>query len=204
MVVLFNRESLEPPLPDMAAAPVTLAVTVHVSCQQPLHPRTQVAIAIRPQHQVEVVGHQAKAHEPHRQPGAGLLQQPHEIVGIVGIMEDLGAAVATIKHVVTIATHRCSRCPRHARIIAVARRPDKQNQHPCPTVRAGERPRVPPDRCQVAKEPRPPMWRHQASFKRHCPGANSASASNGENNPACPACPRFSLDLINVPCPEWH
>jgi hypothetical protein len=125
VVVLLNWEGFEAPLPDMAAAAVALAITMHVSGQQPLHPRAQVVIATRPHDQMEMVGHQAKAHEPHRHPRTSLLEQPHERVMIVGIVEDLGPAVAAVEDMVAIATHRSSCCPRHARIVVGFGRPGK-------------------------------------------------------------------------------
>jgi len=101
--------ALKRALPDVAAA----AVAVYVCRQQPLHPGAEVVVATGPEHEVEVIGHQTKADQPHRHASTGLTQEPNEAVVVVGIVEDLGPAVAAIEGMVAIATDRGSRCAWH-------------------------------------------------------------------------------------------
>ena len=74
--VILNRERLEPPLPDVPRGPVMAMVSVRVSCEQPLHPSSQVAILIGSQQQMEVVGHQAIAEKVDRHPVRGRRSRP--------------------------------------------------------------------------------------------------------------------------------
>ena len=38
MGIILDNETLEPPLPDMAAGPVMLVIAAHMACHKPLHP----------------------------------------------------------------------------------------------------------------------------------------------------------------------
>ncbi len=58
MQIVLNREGLEAALPDMSAALIVLVITPHVTGHQPLHPAAEVAVLIRPEHQMEVIRHQ--------------------------------------------------------------------------------------------------------------------------------------------------
>ena len=118
MLVLLDGEGFEAALPDVAAAPVTLAVAMHVGRQEPLHPGAEVVVAPRPEDEVEVIGHQTKADQPHRHAGAGLTEEPDEAMVVVGVVKDLGPAVATIEGVVAITTDRGSRRAGHGGIVA--------------------------------------------------------------------------------------
>src|SRR5262249_9953478 len=60
VVVLLDRKGLETPLPHMAARGVVFVITANVSREQPLHPAAQIAVFVRPQDQMEVVGHEEK------------------------------------------------------------------------------------------------------------------------------------------------
>jgi hypothetical protein len=57
VVVFLDRKRLEPPLPDVAAASVMPVVTPDVGGHQPLHPATEIAIAVGTQDQVKMVRH---------------------------------------------------------------------------------------------------------------------------------------------------
>ena len=65
VVVILDRKRLESTLPDVAAVAVVLNVASDVSVQQPLHPAREVAIGVRSDHEVEVVGHEAIRQQPH-------------------------------------------------------------------------------------------------------------------------------------------
>jgi hypothetical protein len=91
---------------------------MHVSGEQPLHLGAQVVIAGRPEDEVEMVGHQTKADQTHGHAGASLTQEPDEVVIVVGVVKDLGAAVAAVESMVAQATDRSSRSSRHEEIVA--------------------------------------------------------------------------------------
>ena len=55
-------------LPDMTAAVVVSVIAAYVRRHQPLHPAAQIAVFIRPQQQMKVIGHQTVADQPHRDP----------------------------------------------------------------------------------------------------------------------------------------
>ena len=59
MIVCLDGEGPETPLPDMAAAMVLLMVAADMRRREPHHVLAEVAVAARPQHQMEVIGHQA-------------------------------------------------------------------------------------------------------------------------------------------------
>lgn len=115
VAVLLDGESLEAPLPDVAAAAVVAVIPPDMRGHQPLHPAAQVAVVVRPEHQVEMVGHQAQCEDAHGQALAGGLKQAKEGVVVVGLLEDGGAAIAPIEHVVddpadtraSGSSHRC-------------------------------------------------------------------------------------------------
>ena len=57
--------------------------------EQPLHPAPQVAVSMRPDHQMEVIGHQAIAQNVHGEPGMGLTDRLDEGVIIARFMKNL-------------------------------------------------------------------------------------------------------------------
>jgi len=114
MRVLLDWERLEPALPDVSASAVVSMISSDVRRHHPLHPTTQVAVLSRPQHHVEVIGHQTVRKHPHRQPVQRIRQQPYERLVVLARVEDLRAGVPTIDHVVTNAPHRSPGSPWHA------------------------------------------------------------------------------------------
>ena len=62
---MLDREGLEAALPDVAAGMVVPMVATHMGIRQPMHPAAKVAFLMRPQHEMEVVGHQTPR-EGHR------------------------------------------------------------------------------------------------------------------------------------------
>jgi adenine-specific DNA methylase len=62
-------------------------VTPHVRRQQPLHPAAQIAIAVRPQHEVEVVGKGTIARQPHGQTPIGVHHRLHAAGGNVRLLK---------------------------------------------------------------------------------------------------------------------
>ena len=78
VLVFLDRKRLETPLPDVPARMVVTMVSPHVRGHQPLHPSAQIAVAVRPQHQMKMVGNQTPSKQPHRQPLCRLLHQIEE------------------------------------------------------------------------------------------------------------------------------
>ena len=76
MVVLLDGESLEASLPDVSAELVVAMIAADMRSHQPLHPAAQVAIFVRMQHQMEVIGHHTEANQSHRQPIISFTDQP--------------------------------------------------------------------------------------------------------------------------------
>src|SRR5690349_5682265 len=101
MVVFLNREGFEAALPDVSAAAVVPMVAADVRRHQPLHPASEVAVLIGPEHQVKVVGHQAVAQDPHPQTLARRLEETDEGVVICRLMKHLSPAVPAIQDVIT-------------------------------------------------------------------------------------------------------
>jgi hypothetical protein len=87
-----------------------LMVTPDMSVLHPMHPAAQVALLLGQDHQVEVVGHQAKAQHRQGNLDAGVGQGLEEGVVVPLLVEDLAAAVAPVEDVVTDAARRGSCC----------------------------------------------------------------------------------------------
>lgn len=75
MLVLLDGKGLEAALPNVPAATVVSMIAPHVRREQPLHPTAEVAVAMRPEHQMEMVGHQHVTKNPQRQPLVRLRHQ---------------------------------------------------------------------------------------------------------------------------------
>jgi hypothetical protein len=114
MLVALNGKGLEPPLPDVPAAVVVPVIPPDMAGEQPLHPAPQVAVAVRPQDQMEMVGHEAPTDDPHRQPLARRLEQADERLEILVLVKDLGPTVATVEQMVAPVRSGSSRGSWHA------------------------------------------------------------------------------------------
>jgi hypothetical protein len=69
---------IEAALPDVATGVVVPLVTADIGSEHPVHPAAQVAVAQRPERQMEMIGHQAVSQDPHRMPQIRLGQQSDE------------------------------------------------------------------------------------------------------------------------------
>ena len=98
---MLNRKCLETPLPHMTARAMSAVITANMRGQQPLHPATQVPIAIGLQNKMDMVGHQAGSQNIQRQTNARLTDEPNERLIIQCIVKHNGARIATIHNVVT-------------------------------------------------------------------------------------------------------
>ena len=65
MLVFFDGERLETALPDVAAGVIMLVVTAHMGIEHPVHPAAQIPDFFRPDHQMKVIGQQAKPQDRH-------------------------------------------------------------------------------------------------------------------------------------------
>jgi hypothetical protein len=87
-------------LPKVADKAATAVMVMHVGPQQARHPRRQLFGMLRPDQQVEMVGHQAVVVESHGEALPVALYQVEEVGGILlGTEHDL-AIVPAIHHVV--------------------------------------------------------------------------------------------------------
>ena len=92
-------------------------VSSHVGGEKPLHPSTQVAVPPRPEHQVEVIGHEAIGEDSHRPPSTGFIDEAHERLVVLRLVEHPRASVAAIDHVITDIADRSPCRPRHVRML---------------------------------------------------------------------------------------
>src|SRR5205085_7306761 len=107
-------ERLEAALPDVTAAAILLAVIANVSPEQPVHPLTQIAVAIWPNGQVKVVGQQAVTQEAHGHAGASVTDQIDKVEIIALAMKDLDTGIASVEDMVAEAANNSSGRTWHA------------------------------------------------------------------------------------------
>jgi hypothetical protein len=99
MVARWHGESVEAPLPDLAAATLLLALTPDLGRPEPLQPLAAIAVAVGPNHKGDVMGHPAVSPDAQGEAGAGLSDALHQ-VGVVALVgEDRVASVAPIEGV---------------------------------------------------------------------------------------------------------
>jgi hypothetical protein len=73
--ILFDGKRFEPSLPDMPTGLMPLVIPSHMRREKPLHPPTQITIAVRPHRQVKMIGHQAIRQDAHRDALTSLCEQ---------------------------------------------------------------------------------------------------------------------------------
>src|ERR1700722_14625602 len=101
MMIILNRETLEPPLIEVPLAhfsPV-LAPPPHVRGADPLHELRKIFGPARPENQMPMVAHQAVGEDAHSRPLPSLFQDLDECGVVPGLAEDVHPAVAAIEHV---------------------------------------------------------------------------------------------------------
>ena len=98
MFVLLNGEGLEAPLVERpGAAGVVVGVPAHGMRQgQPVQEVGQVAVVVRPEDEMEVVGHEAIGQQPHGPCILGLSEDAFK-GGVVGVFVEVGGATATAR-----------------------------------------------------------------------------------------------------------
>ena len=90
-------------------------IPTYMRGQQPLHPATQVAIAVRPEQQMKMIGHQAITDQSHRNLFVSLLHQSDKGSEVFIFMKNIRPTIAPIEHMIQISTLRSSSCSSHFR-----------------------------------------------------------------------------------------
>ena len=113
MAVLLNRKTFEVALPDMAMTPVMPMIAAHVAGHPPLHERAESGVGGRLHDQMKMIGYEADAEELD-----GVFSFRHgeqvEKCGVLAVLvEERGATVPTIQHIVGVSGHLSARNPRH-------------------------------------------------------------------------------------------
>jgi len=114
-------------------------ITLGVGHEQPSHPAAQIAIGMRPDHQVEVVGHQAVSQEIQGQAGGGIRHGLDESVVLGGLMDHGLAAIAAIENVIPHAGDGGSCGPWDDRILPQGSRQPQYSFRPFFFVSSSER-----------------------------------------------------------------
>lgn len=96
MLVLLDRETFEPALPNMTMTSVMLMIAADMSRQEPLHKRAEGFRCFGLDDEVEVVGHQAKTEKGNRMFSLGHGKQVKESAVVSLFMKDGCAAISPI------------------------------------------------------------------------------------------------------------
>src|SRR3990172_8630961 len=100
MRIVLDRKGLEAPLPHVAGGAVAAVVTPYLRRQQPLEVTREIALGPRPEHQMEMVGHEAEAQQAHRHASTGRRQQFEKAAIVRVVMKHLTAGIAAVQDVV--------------------------------------------------------------------------------------------------------
>jgi hypothetical protein len=114
MIVVLHGERLESTLPDVARGAVMALIPPGVGHEEPLHPPAHVAVGVRPDHQVEVVGHQTVSQDLDGQSGLGVGHGRDEGIIVGRLMEDDLPPIAPIEDMTPHVGDRGSCAPGHA------------------------------------------------------------------------------------------
>src|SRR5277367_3551181 len=136
MLVLLDGKSPKPSLPDMTAAVVVLMVATDMGRRQPHHVVAQVAITSRPEHEMEMIGHQAKCQQANIAALPGLGQEFDKSIKVALFAEDHTSIVTAIHDMVAVAARGVACSAWHAAMLAVAGRISNRNL-PCPLFCVG-------------------------------------------------------------------
>jgi hypothetical protein len=115
MTVILDDEVLEAPLVQvtMSGGAVPCLKMTHVGGGEPLHVRRKITSAVRPEHEMPVVPHQAEPEHPHLDAVGGFGQQIEKMPIVVGVVEQRAARVPAIENVMHDAVGRDSSDSRH-------------------------------------------------------------------------------------------
>jgi hypothetical protein len=90
-----------------------LVIAANLSRHEPHHVCAQFAVPPRPKKQVEVIGHQTKSQETHRDALPGFIQQAEKGLEVAGFAKDRTSAIAPIKDMITISAQGIACAARH-------------------------------------------------------------------------------------------
>jgi hypothetical protein len=93
---------------------VVLVIAADVGIEEPLHPTTQVAVSMRPEHQMEVVGQYAIGQHAHGDGLVGIAHGLEEGLEVAVFVKDLVAGVAPVEDMVANIANRGASRARHA------------------------------------------------------------------------------------------
>ena len=115
MRVLLNRETFEAALPHMPVATVVPMIAADVAGHPPLHERAEGSVGGRLHDQVEMIGHEADAEEFDGVFGFCRGEQVEKCGVVAVLVEDRGATVPTIQHMVGVTSDLSPGNARHGR-----------------------------------------------------------------------------------------
>ena len=121
VVALLDRKGPKTALVHVSAAVVVLMITADMGGKQPAHVIAQVAVAARPEDEMEVVGHEAIGQEADRDAFAGLAEQLEEGSEIAVLVEDGAARVPAVENVVAVTAQGSASIARHGGEYAMGR-----------------------------------------------------------------------------------
>jgi hypothetical protein len=98
--VILNHGALEPALPDMTRGVMALVVAPGMGDRKRLEDSADRLPGLGPDHEVEVIGHEAIAEEAKRVTILGLGESFEKGDAIVVIAEDITAVIATVESVI--------------------------------------------------------------------------------------------------------
>jgi len=102
MLVALHRERLEPSLVQVprAGGMMVGVPAPGVGHGQPPHEPGEIAVAVGPDHQMEMVGHRAVGEQPHVVPRHSLGRNPLERREIAVVVEDRQTRVGPVQHMI--------------------------------------------------------------------------------------------------------
>ena len=133
MVVFLDWKGAVASLPDVAAGVIMLMITADVCGRQPHHIRAQVAVAPRPEREVEMVRHQTVSKETDIDSLARFAEELDEGCEITVFAEDGAATVTAIEDVVGVAAQSVACTPWHGGVMDLDRGSVKIKL-PCPLL----------------------------------------------------------------------
>src|SRR6516164_7177500 len=92
-----------------------LVVTAHMGIEHPVHPAAQIPVFFGPDHQMKVIGQQAKPEDRHGNLDTRMADGLKEVLVIGVLVEYRAAAIAPVHDVVADAADRSSRSAWHDR-----------------------------------------------------------------------------------------
>ena len=134
MAVVLNWKTFEAALPHMPVTVVVPMVAADVAGHPPLHERAEGVVGGRLHDEVEMIGHQADAEYFDRILRLRRGEQV-ETCGVVAVLvEDRGATIPTIQHMVGVPGYLSARNPRHRKTTVRQTGAWRQEKVACPLV----------------------------------------------------------------------